>query len=121
MVYRSTEYDVAQWLYKKYGGDIKLLNEAVDDGVKMADYLWRGKYWELKSTTTEKAANSAVRKAMQQIKENPGGIILNYTNDINIQKTIDVIEKRMNCTKKDENTIDIMIVQNGETKIILRY
>jgi len=115
------EYDVAQWLYKKYGGDIKLLNEAVDDGVKMADYLWRGKYWELKSTTTEKAANSAVRKAMQQIKENPGGIILNYTNDINIQKTIDVIEKRMNCTKKDENTIDIMIVQNGETKIILRY
>ena len=103
------------------GGDIELLNESSVDGTKMPDYIWRGKYWELKSTTTSKAANSAIRKGIKQIERNPGGIILNYDAEIDIQETINVVEKRMKGSKQDDIPVDVMIIKNGKLEIILRY
>lgn len=117
----AEEVSIAQWLQKNLGGDIRLLNESSVDGIKMPDYLWNGKYWELKSTSTEKAANSAIRKGIKQIEDNPGGIILNYNLEINLQEAIDVIEKRMKGSKQGDIPVDIMIVQNGKLRIVLRY
>lgn len=115
------EIRTAQWIHKNLGGDIKLLNESSTDGIKMPDYIWNGKHLELKSTSTEKAANSAIRKGIKQIEENPGGIILNYTTGIDIQRVVDVIDKRMNGSKKGAIPVDIMIIEKGKLLAVLRY
>ncbi len=114
------EIITAELIHNILGGDIELLPESKIDGEKMPDYLWNGKYWDLKSTTTEKSANSAIRSGIKQIEKNPGGIILNYENhDIDIELTIDIIEKRM--SKGYGGKINIMIVHENEIKRILRY
>lgn len=117
----TEEIEVAEWLHKTLGGDVILLVESSVDGVKMPDYIWNSKYWELKSTTTEKAANSAIRKGIKQIAGNPGGIILNYANDIDIQEVINVIEKRVNSSKDSNLSFDIMIVIKKKIETIIRY
>lgn len=115
------EIEVAKWLHKNIGGDIKVLNESSEDGVKMPDYIWRNKYWELKTTTTEKSANSAIRKGIKQIAGNPGGIILNYNTEVDIQETIEVIEKRMKGSKPEDILLDIMIVKKAKLMVVIRY
>ncbi|MGN0649387.1 MAG: hypothetical protein ACI4KM_03040 [Oscillospiraceae bacterium] len=42
----------------------------------MADYIWNGELWDLKTATTEKSANGLIRKGLQQIAQNPGGYSL---------------------------------------------
>lgn len=115
------EIAAAEWIHTTLGGDIKLLTEATADGIKMPDYIWNNKYWELKSTTTEKSANSAIRKGLTQIADNPGGIMLNYANDVDMQKVIDVIEKRINVSKDSSISLDIMVVVKKKLKIAIRY
>lgn len=114
------EITFANWLHSHYGGDIMLLNESQTDGVMKSDFIWNGKYWELKSPKAEKSANSLIRKGLQQIEKNPGGIFLDFGNrDISIDTLIDVIEKRMKWYP-DQN-VDIMIVQKGKVVKVLRY
>lgn len=115
------EVNMAQWLHANLGGDIRLLNESSVDGVKMPDYIWNDKYWELKTTTTEKAVNSAVRKGIKQIEHNPGGIILNYEQDVDLQMALQIMERRMNSSKKNAIPVDIMIIQKGILRIVVRY
>ena len=116
----NQEISFADWLHNYYGGNIHLLSEANSNKVKSPDYIWNSKYWDLKTTTTEKAANSALRKGLKQIEDNPGGIMLDYGKcDISIENLIDVIEKRMKWYTGE--TIDIMIIRNGDVAKILRY
>ena len=75
------EIKIAEWIHKTLGGNIKLLNEATEVNVKTPDYKWNEKLWDLKTTTTAKSANSAVRHGLKQIKDNQGGIILDYTDN----------------------------------------
>ena len=123
MVHRSIqkEIDMAEWLHKNLGGDIKLVNESIVHGIMMPDYMWQNKYWELKSTTTEKSANSAIRKGIKQIERKPGGIILNYETEIDLQEAINVIEKRMKGSKQGDIPVDIMIIRKGKMEMVLRY
>lgn len=88
------EIKFADWLHSTMGGNIRLLAESTVNGVKRPDYLWKNKLWDLKSLTTEKAANSAIHSGLKQIRENPGGIFLNYdeyTPDMESLKTVIVI------------------------------
>lgn len=115
------EVEMAQWLHANLGGDIVLLNEANVDKVKTADYLWRDKLWDLKTTSSEKSANSAVRHGLQQIRENPGGIILNFgERDFSMDELQRVLSLRMQWTRMEQN-VDIMIVSKGVLKKVLRY
>ncbi len=114
------EVAFASWLYDNYGGEIRLLIEKNKENVKTSDYLWNGKRWELKSVTTEKAADSAVRKALKQISKNLGGIILNYgDNEISYDILKSIIEKRL--SRHLDFDVDIMIVGKGKIIRILRY
>lgn len=70
------EVSVAYLLSTVFGGDIYVLKEINALYEKTPDYLWNGKYWELKTIFSEKAVDSAVRKTLKQIQDNPGGIIL---------------------------------------------
>lgn len=116
------EINFAQLLHNKLGGDITLLNEANIQGVKTPDYIWNGKYWDLKTTSTAKSANSALRHGLKQIKNNPGGVILNYeSNNVNLQEVIDEVENRIRQSKKDTYKVDVMIVFNQEIVKIIRY
>ena len=114
------EIEFADWLHSYYGGDIRLLNEINQDKVPTPDYLWNNRLWDLKSVTTEKAANSAIRKGLKQIAGNPGGVILDYGDtDISWEMLQSVIDKRMHwyCG----TAIDIMVVNKKKVVKVMRY
>lgn len=116
----AEEIKTAQWLHDNLGGDIVLLNEVKGYKVMTPDYRWRGRLWDLKNVTTEKAANSAVRHGLKQIQNAPGGVILNYgENAISIQKLKEVLQKRMEVSA--EGTVDIIVIQADELLTVLRY
>lgn len=119
-IQHNEEIKMAGWIHKTLGGDIELLCESSIDGVKRPDFLWNGKYWELKTVSTEKSANSAVRKGLKQITDNPGGIILNYgNNDISLKEVEKVIDDRVKIN--NENSVDIMIIIDQKLIKVIRY
>lgn len=103
------------------GGDITLLEEVNTPGTKRPDYVWRGKMWGLKTVSSEKAADRAMRKGVKQIAKNPGGIILNFgTNVFSTKRCKNVIIDRL---KRSEikTTIDIIILKQDKMFNIFRY
>lgn len=116
----QSEIENAIFIHKIYGGDIKLLAVSPDNGVKTADYLWNGSLWDLKSPSTEKAADAAIRHGIKQIHDNPGGIMLDFQDhDINYNVLRSIIDKRMRRNKLED--IDIMVIHRGKVISILRY
>lgn len=114
------EIEVANFINKMFGGEITVLNEANIQGVKTADFLWNNKLWDLKTVTTEKAADSAVRKGLKQIKSNPGGIILDYRNHSpSMEKLLEVVEGRMK--RGIEKDTDIMMIFDEKNIKVFRY
>lgn len=111
------EIKMAKDLHRVFGGDIKVLGEVNPEGVKNPDYLWNNKYWDLKTTTTAKAANHAIKTGLTQINTNPGGLILDYGNiDIDFEELKNVIDKRMQWNK--EKDVDIIIKNKGIFRVI---
>lgn len=88
----KTEIEVANQLRDQFGGKFVLLKEANAQGIKTPDYLWRGKQWELKSISTAKAADMAIRKATKQIAKTPGGVVLQCTESINTDELIRIVD-----------------------------
>lgn len=114
------EIDFAQWLHNEFGGDIHLLSESKEDGVKMPDYIWNEKMWDLKIISSEKAANTAIKRGQTQIKKNPGGIILDLKEkEFSQDLLIEIINNRMKWYS--ENVGDIMIISNRKVFKVLRY
>ena len=77
--------------------------------------------WELKTLTTEKSANGAVRHAVKQISERPGGIVLNYQGHaVSIEKVLKVALSRLKRSGFRE--VDLIILTKDKTAIdIFRY
>lgn len=120
LIRHADEVKTAQWLHDTLGGDIVLLNEAQGYKILTPDYRWRGKLWDLKSVTTEKAANSAVRHGLKQIQSAPGGVILNYgENSISLSELKNVLKKRMEASA--QFTVDILVIQQEKLVAVLRY
>ena len=118
--HHAEEIKTAQWLHENLGGDIVLLAE--DGGLyeKTPDFLWRGKGRELKTTTTEKSADSALRNALKQILENPGGVILDYgDNEVSIQDIGKIVIRRLE--RQEKCTADILILNHGKIVRAIRY
>ena len=117
--HHGEEIKTAQWLHENLGGDIVLLQENLG-GEKKPDYLWNQKHWELKSISTEKAADSAVRGAIKQIEKIPGGIIVDCGNDVksyaDLQRTV------ANRMQRSCNfNADVVIIKDGKLVHVLRY
>nr|DAL63902.1 MAG TPA_asm: CDI toxin-like protein [Caudoviricetes sp.] len=114
------EVAMAQWIHQNLGGDINLLDEVRGYKVLTPDYLWNKKLWDLKTVTTEKSANSAVRHGLKQIQENSGGIILNYEDrDVSLDVLQQILSKRLAASA--QQTVDILIVQSDKVLKALRY
>lgn len=115
---RPKEVETAQIIHSQLGGNIIL--RAEKQGQKNPDYEWMQSLWDLKNPTSEKAANSAIKSGMKQIRTNPGGIILNYENTaIDMKKLLDVIGERMKWYPED--CVDIIIIRNNKIIKVLRY
>lgn len=116
----SEEVEMADFLHKMFGGEITLLNEVNIQDVKTADFLWNKKLWDLKTVTSEKAADSAIRKGLKQIKSNPGGVILDYRKrNISVESLMEVVDGRMR--RGIENDTDIMIILDERKIKVYRY
>lgn len=113
------EINVANQIRELFGGKIVLLKESQTPGMKMPDMLWKGKQWEIKSISTEKAADSALRKAIKQIHGNQGGVILDVADGIDKQKLIDVLDAR--ATRSKSFNADIIALHNGTVLFVRRY
>ena len=115
----KTEIEVANQLRDQFGGKFVLLKESQTPGIKMPDMLWKGKQWEIKSISTEKAADSALRKAIKQIHGNQGGVIFDVADGIDKQKLIDVLDAR--ATRSKSFNADIIALHNGSVLFARRY
>lgn len=113
------EINVANQIRELFGGKIVLLKESQTPGMKMPDMLWKGKQWEIKSISTEKAADSALRKAIKQIHGNQGGVIFDVADGIDKQKLIDVLDAR--ATRSKSFNADIIVLHNGSVLFVRRY
>lgn len=114
------EIVIGKWLNKTFGGDVLFrTNKNKPDGVKQPDYLFRGKLWDLKTTSTEKSANAAIKKGLRQINSNPGGIVLDYgSHAIDNEKLKEVIRLRMQWYPNAK--LDI-IVKEGDRFSVVRF
>ena len=113
----KAEIEVANLVVNKFGGKMKVLQE--NNQTKMPDYLWNDKFWDLKTCSSEKACNSAIRHGLKQIANNPGGIILDYRSfDADLNKIRDNMDSRM---KYSNFSVDIMVIQTGERFKVFRY
>ena len=119
-VRHADEIKTAQWLHDHLGGDIVLLNEANNYKAMTPDYLWNGKMWDLKTASTEKSANSAVRHGLKQIQKNPGGIILNYgENAISVELLKEILQKRLSASATQD--VDILVLFQNELLTVQRF
>ena len=116
----SGEIKTAQWLHDTFGGDIRLLKEAKEDGVKMPDSIWREKMWEYKTARSVGAADKRLQEGLKQIREKPGGIVLNMTETV----PMDRLEKQM-LARFIRNTAvddyDLMLLEKDDLVKVLRY
>lgn len=115
----ANEIRMAEWVHDNLGGDIKLLSEENRNNVKTPDYCWNEKSWELKTIKSIKASDSALRKGMKQIEKNPGGIILDCTENAHLCDELEYnINDRMN---RHDIKADILVIQNGRLEKAIRY
>ncbi len=115
----QAEIAAAEWLKKTFGGDIRLLKESDIKGQTMPDFLWNQKFWELKGTATINGADKLLQHAIKQIQENPGGVILNMLDDIDMPALEKQLASRIHRSKI--TGLDIMILTKDKLIKILRY
>lgn len=116
----KTEIEVANQLREQFGGKIVLLKEANTQGTKTPDYLWRGKQWELKSISTAKAADMAIRSGVKQIKGKPGGVVLQCADGVNIDDMVRTVDAR--ALRNIMFDFDVIAMrENGELLFARRY
>ena len=114
------EIHVAEWLHDTFGGDIQVLNEKTRFKTKSPDYIWNGKMWDLKTLQTVKAIDSALRHGVKQIKNNPGGILLNFSDfDIDLSDIAPLILNRLRRSASSD--MDVIILQSLILKNVFHF
>lgn len=115
------EIEMAKWIQSTFGGDIKLLKEAKTDSVKRPDYLWNNTLWELKGANSISAADKRLQHGIKQIKDNPGGVILNLLEDMDMISLERQLTRRFYRPESEVGALDLMILLKGSLVKILRY
>ena len=114
------EIEVANLIHKTFGGNITIPKERNVEHLKNPDYVWKDKLWDLKTITTEKSADTAIRKGLKQIAENPGGIIIDYRGkNISIDIFEVVMDRRM--VRSAKGTTDILVILKNNEFRVYRY
>lgn len=114
------EITVANWLHKTFGGNIRLLTEAEQRSVKTPDYLWNQKLWDLKRTHSINGADKLLQTGIKQIKDNPGGVILDVLDDLDM-KTMERQLLGRFLRNNYIDTLDVILLTKGDLLKILRF
>ncbi|MCI8857163.1 MAG: minor capsid protein [Clostridiaceae bacterium] len=113
------EVQKAGWLHNTFGGNITLLTESTYRGVKMPDYIWRAKKWELKGAHSINGADKSLQHAIKQIQDNPGGVVLDILEELDMTALERQILGRFLRSKID--TLDVILLVNGKLQKIIRH
>ena len=116
----SDEIETARWLHKTFGGNLILLKERQKQGVKTADYLWNDRLWERKGISSNKydTVDKRIRKALGQILDRRGGMILDFSaSGLKMEKILSYTIKSLK--ERVQGQTDIIIKQ-GSTYRVLR-
>lgn len=114
----QSEMITTEWLHDTFGGDIHVFNERGYTSVS-PDYQWNGKLWELKAPSTATSTDNAVKKALKQIYDNPGGIILDYGEHEITAEVLAVVKRRIE--RSSLSNVDVIFLHNSKLIQILRY
>lgn len=114
------ECAMAEWISRNFGGTIRVLNESLVPGEKMADYEWDGRLWELKTVSSVNAVDTALRKAIKQIYSNPGGVIIDFKGESTDSNAVLEVAKHRMSRWRAEGTIDTIITLEGKTLFVVR-
>lgn len=121
--YSKEELEIAKWLENTFGGEIFMLPRInIPKGIKTADYLWNGEYWDLKILRKEAVSeNRAIDNIIKTAKGQANNFILDvsktYIKRTLIQKQIEKL-----FISKEREWIDkvILIDRNINLKIYSR-
>ena len=114
------EIDMAEWLHRTFGGDIRLLKESDIKNQKRPDFLWNGKAWELKGTSsTIDRADKLLQHAIKQIQDDPGGVILNVLKELDMDALEEQLSRRVERSRI--SGLDLMLLSKGALTKVLRY
>lgn len=92
--YSKEELEMAYFLENKFGGEMYMLPRInKPDGIKTADYLWRGEYWDLKTISTN--GKNVIDNRLNGRKNQATNMILdiskNSLSDAEVDKQIEKI------------------------------
>ena len=117
---RQRERDVASMLANTFGGEVRVLAESTQEGVKTPDYLWRGKLWDLKTPEHLKGVDYLVKAGIKQISRNTGGLIIDtrkFTADY--EDIIEAVFHRVWRSAKEG--LDVVLLEKGKDAKVYRY
>lgn len=119
---KQSEIVVANILHNSLGGDILIRKESKIDGIKTPDYRWLETDWELKSPEGIGGVDGLIRKGIKQIRNNPGGIILDFSNnDYSLADVLEMISYRVSRSGSNSMPLNIMIIDNNKIRKILEF
>ena len=114
---RKDELNMAKFLHETFGGDILLYKEK--NNQLNPDYLWRGKLWDLK-TPEKGVSDSGIRHGLKQIKDNPGGLIIDFRKiEFNIKQVFSKLDDRVN--RSSVKKVDVMLIDKNKKIKVYRY
>lgn len=116
---KEKEIECAKWIYNEFGGDVEVLDEINKESVKTPDFKWNDKYWELKEVSSKNSVDKNVQKALKQIGESKGGIILDTANsNLSYTEIKEIVRNRALRNNKNQNieSLDV-IVKSGDNLI----
>ena len=115
----QAEVEFANWIHDTLGGDITLLSESTERNIKRPDFVWLGRNWELKSVRSINSADKSLQHAIKQIQGNPGGVMLDLIDDLDLDKLERQILGRFLRSRID--AMDVMIVSKKSLLKVCRY
>ena len=79
--YSKQELEMACFLENTFGGEIYMLPRVnIPKGIKTADYLWNGEYWDLKTLSSSAISETrAIDNIIKSSKRQANNFILNIT------------------------------------------
>lgn len=117
IIHKNNEVEVAEWLKKIFGGEVLYLPEIQEaNGVKCADYLWNGEFWDLK--TLKGTGMHTLFHAVEKKEAQANNFIFDLTktglNDAEIMERLDEIYR-----KPKTSYVNTIIVKRMDELVIV--
>lgn len=106
---------------KRFGGEVTFRAANAPKGHPNPDWDWMGKRWDVKCPTSINAVSKRLQDGIEQIADNPGGVILNLLDwEVDMHKVWRAINGRMKASTYTYN-VDVIVISKDEVKMLYRY